>query len=148
MSVGTGTATANLPTLDEVRGAAEVVYRLMPPTPQYRWPLLCERLGTEVWVKHENHTPIGAFKARTAIVYTEKLLQREPDTRGLIAATRGNHGQSVALAAQRNKLDCIIVVPRGNSVDKNAAMRAQGARLVEHGDDFQSSLEHAIKLAG
>ena len=148
MSVATGTATANLPTLDEVRAAAEVVYRLMPPTPQYRWPLLCERLGTEVWVKHENHTPIGAFKARTAIVYTEKLLQREPDTRGLIAATRGNHGQSVALAAQRNKLDCIIVVPRGNSVDKNAAMRAQGARLVEHGDDFQSSLEHAIKLAG
>jgi threonine dehydratase len=148
MSVGTGTATAGLPTLDEVREAAEVVYRLMSPTPQYRWPLLCERLGTEVWVKHENHTPIGAFKARTAIVYTEKLLQREPGTRGLIAATRGNHGQSVALAAQRKKLDCIIVVPHGNSVDKNAAMRAQGARLIEHGDDFQSSLEHAIKLAG
>jgi len=148
MTAGTGTATASLPTLEEVRAAAEVVYRLMLPTPQYRWPLLCERLGTEVWVKHENHTPIGAFKARTAIVYTEKLLQREPGTRGLIAATRGNHGQSVALAAQRNKLDCIIVVPRGNSVDKNAAMRAQGARLIEHGDDFQSSLEHALKLAG
>ena len=148
MSTGTGTATASLPTLDEVRAAAEVVYRLMTPTPQYRWPLLCERLGTEVWVKHENHTPIGAFKARTAIVYTEKLLQHEPDTRGLIAATRGNHGQSVALAAQRNKLDCIIVVPHGNSVGKNAAMRAQGARLIENGDDFQSSLEHAINLAG
>jgi len=148
MSAVIGTATASLPTLEEVRAAAEVVYRLMPPTPQYRWPLLCERMGTEVWLKHENHTPIGAFKARTAIVYTEKLLQREPGTRGLIAATRGNHGQSVALAAQRNKLDCIIVVPRGNSLDKNAAMRAQGARLVEHGDDFQSSLEHAIKLAG
>ena len=148
MTAGTGTATASLPTLEEVRAAAEVVYRLMLPTPQYRWPLLCERLGTEVWVKHENHTPIGAFKARTAIVYTEKLLQREPGTRGLIAATRGNHGQSVALAAQRNRLDCIIVVPQGNSVDKNAAMRAQGARLIEHGDDFQSSLEHALKLAG
>lgn len=148
MSVGTGTATAALPTIEEVRAAAEVVYRLMPPTPQYRWPLLCERLGTEVWLKHENHTPIGAFKARTAIVYAEKLLQREPRTRGLIAATRGNHGQSVALAARRNKLDCVIVVPHGNSQDKNAAMRAQGARLVEHGDDFQSSLEHAIKLAG
>lgn len=148
MSVGTGTATASLPTIEEVRAAAEVVYRLMPPTPQYRWPLLCERLGTEVWVKHESHTPIGAFKARTAIVYTEKLLQREPGTRGLIAATRGNHGQSVALAARRNELDCIIVVPHGNSQDKNAAMRAQGARLVEHGDDFQSSLEHAIKLSG
>jgi len=148
MSAGTGRATASLPTLDEVRAAAEVVYRLMPPTPQYRWPLLCERLGAEVWLKHENHTPIGAFKARTAIVYTEKLLQREPGTHGLIAATRGNHGQSVALAAQRNKLDCIIVVPHGNGQGKNAAMRAQGARLIEHGDDFQSSLEHAIKLAG
>jgi threonine dehydratase len=148
MNVGTGRATAGLPTIEEVRAAAEVVYRLMAPTPQYRWPLLCERLGTEVWVKHENHTPIGAFKARTAIVYTEKLLEREPGTRGLIAATRGNHGQSVALAAQRNKLECIIVVPRGNSVDKNAAMRAQGAKLVEHGEDFQSSLEHAISLAG
>lgn len=146
--MSTGTATASLPTLDEVRAAAEVLYRLMPPTPQYRWPLLCERLGTEVWLKHENHTPIGAFKARTAIVYTEKLLQREPGTRGLIAATRGNHGQSVALAAQRNKLDCIIVVPHGNSTSKNAVMRAQGARLIEHGNDFQSSLEYAIKLSG
>ena len=142
-----GQATASLPTLDEVRAAAELVYRLMPPTPQYRWPLLCERLGTEVWVKHENHTPIGAFKARTAIVYAEELLKREPRTRGLIAATRGNHGQSVALAAQRKNLDAVIVVPHGNSVAKNAAMRAQGAKLIEHGEDFQSSLEHAKKLA-
>jgi threonine dehydratase len=142
-----GHATANLPTLDEVRAAAELVYGLMPPTPQYRWPLLCERLGTEVWVKHENHTPIGAFKARTAIVYAEELLQREPGTRGLIAATRGNHGQSVALAAQRKNLECVIVVPYGNSVAKNAAMRAQGARLIEYGEDFQASLEYAKKLA-
>jgi threonine dehydratase len=140
-------ATVNLPTLDEVRAAAESVYRLMPPTPQYRWPLLCERLGSEVWVKHENHTPIGAFKARTAIVYAEELLKREPGTRGLIAATRGNHGQSVALAAQRKKLECVIVVPHGNSLAKNAAMRAQGAKLVEFGEDYQSSLEHAQKLA-
>ncbi len=147
MSAGTGTATASLPTLEEVRAAAEVVYRLMPPTPQYCWPLLCERLGTEVWLKHENHTPIGAFKARTAIIYTEKVLQREPGTRGLIAATRGNHGQSVALAARRNNLDCLIVVPHGNSQDKNAAMRAQGARLVVHGEDYQSALDHATKLA-
>ncbi len=146
MSVGT--ATSGLPTLDEVRAAGEIIYRLMPPTPQYRWPLLCQRLGTEVWLKHENHTPIGAFKARTAIVYVEKLLQREPGTRGLIAATRGNHGQSVALAAQRKNLPCIIVVPRGNSVEKNAAMRAQGAQLIEHGKDFQSALEYAIKLGG
>jgi threonine dehydratase len=142
-----GQATAGLPTLDEVRAAAELVYRLMPPTPQYRWPLLCERLGTEVWVKHENHTPIGAFKARTAIVYAEELLKREPGTRGLIAATRGNHGQSVALAAQRKNLECVIVVPHGNSAAKNAAMRAQGAKLIEHGEDFQASLEHAKKLA-
>jgi threonine dehydratase len=140
-------ATASLPTLNEVRAAAELVYRLMPPTPQYRWPLLCERLGTEVWVKHENHTPIGAFKARTAIVYAEELLKLAPGTRGLIAATRGNHGQSVALAAQRKKLECVIVVPHGNSATKNAAMRAQGAKLVEHGEDYQSSLEHAKKLA-
>ena len=146
MSVGQ--ATENLPTLDEVRAAAELVYRLMLPTPQYRWPLpFPERLGTEVWVKHENHTPIGAFKARTAIVYAEELLKREPGTRGLIAATRGNHGQSVALAAQRKNLECVIVVPHGNSVSKNAAMRAQGAKLIEHGEDFQSSLEHAKKLA-
>ena len=122
--------TTTLPSIDEVRRAAESVYRLMSPTPQYCWPLLCESLGTEVWVKHENHTPIAAFKARTAIVYAEKLLQREPGTRGLIAATRGNHGQSVALAAQRKELPCIIVVPHGNSVEKNAAMRAQGAKLV------------------
>jgi threonine dehydratase len=142
-----GQATVSLPTIDEVREAAESVYRLMPPTPQYRWPLLCERLGTEVWVKHENHTPIGAFKARTAIVYAEELLKRQPGTRGLIAATRGNHGQSVALAAQRKKLECVIVVPHGNSTAKNAAMRAQGAKLVEHGEDFQSALEHAKKLA-
>jgi threonine dehydratase len=148
MSIGQARqATASLPTLDEVRAAAEMVYRLMLPTPQYRWPLLCERLGTEVWVKHENHTPIGAFKARTAIVYAEELLKRQPATRGLIAATRGNHGQSVALAAHRKKLECVIVVPHGNSVAKNAAMRAQGANLVEHGDDFQSSLEHARELA-
>jgi threonine dehydratase len=140
-------ATASLPTLDEVRAAADLVYRLMQPTPQYRWPLLCERLGTEVWVKHENHTPIGAFKARTAIVYAEELLKRQPGTRGLIAATRGNHGQSVALAAQRKKLECVIVVPHGNSAAKNAAMRAQGAKLIEHGEDFQSSLEHAKQLA-
>src|SRR5260370_31893645 len=109
-------------------------------TRQYRWPLRFDRLGTEVRMKHENHTPIGACKARTAIVYAEELLKREHKTRGLIAATRGNHGQSVALTAQRKKLDCVIVVPHANSASKNAAMRAQGARLVEYGDDFQSSL--------
>ncbi len=138
---------SSLPSIDEVRSVAPSVYRVMPPTPQYRWPLLCQRLEADVWIKHENHTPIGAFKARTAIVYAEQLLKREPETRGFIAATRGNHGQSVALAAQRNKLDCVIVVPRGNSTSKNSAMKAQGARLVEYGEDFQSSLDHAQKLA-
>lgn len=146
--MNSGVATASLPSITEVKAAAEMVYRLMPPTPQYSWPLLCERLRTEVWVKHENQTPIGAFKARTAIVYAEELLKREPGTRGLIAATRGNHGQSVALAARRKNLECVIVVPRGNSVEKNAVMTAQGAKLIEHGEDFQSALEHARELAG
>lgn len=145
MSVGQG--ATSLPTIDEVRVAAESVYRLMPATPQYRWPLLCERLGTDVWVKHENQTPISAFKARTAVVYTEQLLKRAPGTRRLITATRGNHGQSVALAAQRKKLECVIVVPHGNSVEKNAAMRAHGARLIEHGEDYQSALERAKEMA-
>jgi threonine dehydratase len=138
---------ATLPSLDEVRQAAESVYRIMRPTPQYRWPLLCERLGTEVWVKHENQTPTGSFKARTAVVYVEELMKREPGTRGLITATRGNHGQSVALAAQRFGLPAVIVVPHGNSVEKNAAMRGQGGRLIEHGHDYQSSREHAAALA-
>src|SRR5690242_16911154 len=140
-------ATAGLPTLDEVRAAAELVYRLMQPTPQYRWPLLCERLGTEVWVKHENHTPIGAFKARTAIVYAAELFKNGNSVKGLMAATRGNHGQSVALAAQRFKVPCTIVVQYGNSKSKNAAMQAQGANLIEFGNDFQEAREYAIKLA-
>lgn len=136
-----------LPTIDEVKTAAESVYRVMRPTPQYCWPLLCERLGTEIWLKHENQTPTGSFKARTAIVYVEELMKREPGTRGLIAATRGNHGQSVALAAKRYGLPALIVVPQGNSVEKNAAMRGQGAALIEHGHDYQSSREHADALA-
>jgi len=115
----------------------------MQPTPQYCWPLLCERAGAEVWVKHENHTPTGSFKARTAVVYAEELMKREPGTRGLITATRGNHGQSVALAAKRFGLPAIVVVPRGNSVEKNAAMRAQGAQLIEHGGDYQEAREFA-----
>lgn len=136
-----------LPSIAEIQAAAEHVYRLMQPTPQYRWPLLCSRVGTEVWVKHENHTPTGSFKARTAIVYVEELLKREPATRGLITATRGNHGQSVALAAQRKGLPCIILVPKGNSVEKNAAMREQGAQLIEFGEDYQAAREEAARLA-
>lgn len=132
-----------LPTIDEVKKAADSVYRLMPPTPQYCWPLLCERLQSEVWVKHENQTPTGSFKARTAVVYVEDLMKRAPQTRGLITATRGNHGQSVALAAKRFGLPSIIVVPRGNSVEKNVAMRAQGGELIEFGEDYQAAREHA-----
>ena len=135
--------TFTLPTVDEVRKATESVYRAMQPTPQYCWPLLTERLGAEVWVKHENHTPTGSFKARTAVVYAEELMKREPTTRGLITATRGNHGQSVALAAKRLGLPAIVVVPRGNSVEKNAAMRAQGAQLIEYGSDYQEAREYA-----
>lgn len=138
---------STLPTIDEVRQAAQSVYSVMRPTPQYCWPLLCERLGTELWLKHENQTPTGSFKARTAVVYVEELMKREPGTRGLIAATRGNHGQSVALAAKRYGLPAVIVVPHGNSVEKNAAMRGQGAQLIEHGYDYQSSREHADALA-
>jgi threonine dehydratase len=135
-----------LPTIDEVKQAAGLVYRVMQPTAQYCWPLLCERLGTEAWVKHENQSPTGAFKARTAVVYVEELMKRAPRTQGLISATRGNHGQSVALAGKRFSLPVVIVVPQGNSVEKNAAMRAQGARLIEYGHDYQSAREHAASL--
>jgi threonine dehydratase len=136
-----------LPSIDEIESAQKLVYEVMPPTPQIVWPTLCERLGTEVWVKHENHTPIGAFKARTAIVYAAELFAKSSDVAGLVAATRGNHGQSVALAAKRFNVPAHIVVPLGNSTEKNAAMRAQGANLIEFGGDFQESKEHAQKLA-
>jgi len=138
---------ATLPAISEIEDAQPLVYAVMPPTPQIVWPLLCERLGAEVWVKHENHTPIGAFKARTAVVYAAELFRQSKTVPGLVTATRGNHGQSVALAARRFKVPAHIVVPRGNSAEKNAAMRAQGADLIEFGSDFQESKEHAQKLA-
>jgi threonine dehydratase len=140
-------AAASLPTLDEIRSAQDLVYSVMSPTPQIVWPLLCERLGTEVWVKHENHTPVGAFKARTAIVYAAELFRATTGITGLVTATRGNHGQSVALAARRFGVPAYIVIPRGNSAEKNAAMRAQGGQLIEFGDDYQESKEHAHALA-
>lgn len=136
-----------LPSLGEIREAQKLVYSVMSPTPQISWPLLNERLGTSLWVKHENHTPIGAFKARTAIVYAADLFKREHGIRGLITATRGNHGQSVALAGQRFNVPVTIVVPFGNSAEKNRAMQAQGAELIEFGNDFQDAREHAMKLA-
>ncbi len=140
--------TATLPALEEIQAAQELVYGVMSPTPQYAWPLLCERLGTEVWVKHENHTPIGAFKARTAVLYVAELFRGAQGPAGLVTATRGNHGQAVALAAKRFQVPAHIVVPRGNSTEKNAAMRAQGGDLIEYGSDFQEAKEHAQQLAG
>ena len=136
-----------LPSLAEIREAQDVLYRYMPPTPQYSWPLINQRLGAEVWIKHENHTPVGAFKIRGALIYTEWLKRTQPALKGVIAATRGNHGQGVAMAARLHGIQCVIVVPHGNSVEKNRAMIAQGAELVEHGQDFQESLEFARTLA-
>ena len=136
-----------LPTLDQIQSAKSIVYRHMPPTPQYSWPLMNERLGTETWIKHENHTPVGAFKLRGALVYANWLKQTQPDLAGVVAATRGNFGQGVAMAARLNGLKSVIVVPYGNSVEKNRAMQAQGAELVEHGHDFQEALEFAQVLA-
>ena len=140
-------AATDLPTINEIKDAQQLVYAIMPPTPQIVWPLLCERLGAKVWVKHENQTPIGAFKARTAVVYAAELFRKSTDLSGLVTATRGNHGQSVALAASRFKVPAHVVVPRGNSAEKNAAMRAQGADLIEFGSDFQEAKEHAQELA-
>jgi threonine dehydratase len=136
-----------LPSLADIEAAATVVYRDFPPTPQYRWGLLSERLGTECWLKHENHTPVGAFKIRGGLTYFDQLARRGPLPREVISATRGNHGQSMGWAARRHGVACTIVVPRGNSLEKNAAMRALGVTLVEHGDDFQEAREHALHLA-
>jgi threonine dehydratase len=138
--------TSLLPGRDELLSALDIVRAQMPPTPTIRWPLLEQRLRTTVFVKHENHTELGAFKLRGGAVYLHELLKREPGVRGVISATRGNHGQSIARAAARRGLSATIVVPRGNSVEKNAAMRALGATLVEFGDDFQQSREHAQAL--
>ena len=136
-----------LPNISAIETAAETVYAAMPATPQYAWPLLAERCGANVWVKHENHTPTGAFKVRGGLLHLTRLRASQPDSRGVIAATRGNHGQSIAFAARANGLAAVIVVPEGNSVEKNASMRALGAELIVHGHDFQAALEHAVELA-
>ncbi|MDO5692608.1 MAG: threonine dehydratase [Pseudomonadota bacterium] len=138
---------SSLPTLAEIEAAAQVVYRAFPATPQYRWALLSERLGTDCWVKHENHTPVGAFKIRGGLTYFDALARRGELPREVISATRGNHGQSIGWAARAHRVHCTIVVPRGNSVEKNAAMRALGVELIEHGDDFTESSDHAARLA-
>jgi threonine dehydratase len=137
----------NLPTLAEIESAAELVHKFVPPTPQYSWPLLNQRAGCEVWVKHENHTPVGAFKVRGGIAYMDWLKREHPEAKGVISATRGNHGQSQAFAAKRFGLKAVVVVPHGNSREKNAAMKALGAELVEHGDDFHAADHHADDLA-
>jgi len=136
-----------LPALAEIQQAQELVYRYMSATPQYTWPLLNERAGAEVWVKHENHTPVGAFKLRGALVYLNWLKESTRALQGVVAATRGNHGQGVGMASRLLGLHAVIVVPHGNSVEKNRAMLAQGVELIEHGDDFQEALEFARRLA-
>ncbi len=129
--------------LAELEAAARTVHASMPPTPQYAWPLLAGRAGCEVWVKHENHTPTGAFKVRGGLVFFD----RHRESRGMVSATRGNHGQSLACAARRYRIPVTLVVPLGNSVEKNAAMRAFGATVIEHGRDYQEARLEADRLA-
>jgi len=134
-------------TLAEIEDAARIVHAAFPATPQYAWPLLAARTGAEVWVKHENHTPAGAFKVRGGLTYFDRLRKDRPGVKGVISATRGNHGQSLAYAGARAGIAVKIVVPRGNSMEKNAAMRAFGATLVEHGEDFDAARIAAQRLA-
>ena len=134
-------------TLQEMRRAHELVLSALRPTPAIVWPLLDQRLGAEVVVKHENHLPTGAFKVRGGLIYVDALIKREPGTRGLISATRGNHGASLAFAGRRAGLKVTILAPQGNSREKNAAMRALGAELIEFGRDFQAAREEAMRLA-
>ncbi|MDI4233873.1 threonine dehydratase [Bradyrhizobium sp. Arg237L] len=133
--------------LGQLERAQAIVGTAVPPTPVHAWPLLAERLGADVLVKHENHTPTGAFKVRGGLVYLDRLKREQPDTPGIISATRGNHGQSLAFAARRHGVPATIYVPHGNSVEKNRAMRAFGAELVEHGQDFQAAREEAVRRA-
>jgi threonine synthase len=134
-------------TLNDLAVAHRLVTAYMPPTPQHAWPLLAERVGAQVWVKHENHTPTGSFKVRGALTFIDWLKHTYPDARGICTATRGNHGQGQAWAATAAGLTAKVYVPRGNSVEKNAAMRAFGAELVEFGEDFDSAREEAYRVA-
>ncbi|MDI2146156.1 MULTISPECIES: threonine dehydratase [unclassified Pseudomonas] len=134
-------------TREDIEQAARQVYQVMPATAQYRWPLLAERLGCTVWVKHENHTPTGAFKVRGGITFMHWLRREHPNVKGIVSATRGNHGQSLALAASAVGLKALIVVPEGNSLEKNNAMRGFGGEVVEYGRDFDEAREEAARLA-
>ena len=133
-------------TKGELEAAAALVHRHMPPTPQYAWPLLARRAGCEVWVKHENHTPTGAFKVRGGLVHLDALA-RAGGCRGIVTATRGNHGQSIPFAARAHGIPVTVYVPEGNSVEKNAAMEGWGARLVVHGRDFEAARLEAVRVA-
>ncbi len=133
--------------LAELESAAELVHRVVTPTPQYAWPKLARRVGCNIWVKHENHTPTGAFKVRGGLVYMDRLLRREPRVPGLISATRGNHGQSISFAAARAGIPARIYVPLGNSPDQNSSMRAFGATVVEVGKDFDEAKHEAFRVA-
>jgi threonine dehydratase len=132
--------------LAEIDAAAALIRDAVPPTPAYRWPLLCERLGVELVLKHENHTPVGAFKVRGGLTYVDAVRRRAPHVTRLVCATRGNHGQSIAFAAARAGVHATVVVPEGNSPEKNAAMRALGAELVVHGRDFDDAKTYAATL--
>ncbi len=134
-------------TLTDLEAAAALVHRSFGPTPAIAWPLLAARSGAELWVKHENHTPTGAFKVRGGLVYMDRLARERADVRGVVSATRGNHGQSLAYAGARHGVPVTILVPRGNSREKNAAMRAFGATLIEHGRDFDEARVEARRLA-
>ncbi|MDF0600415.1 threonine dehydratase [Psychromarinibacter sp. C21-152] len=134
-------------TAEDLQAAAGLVYTQMQPTPQYPWPQLSQRLGCEVWVKHENHAPTGAFKVRGGITFMDWLKRTHPDCPGICTATRGNHGQSQARAATAAGLRALVYVPHGNSVEKNAAMRAYGAELVEYGEDFDTARVEAFRVA-
>ncbi len=137
----------NLFTKDEIADAAQRVYQYMQPTPQYTWPLLCQRTGVNVWVKHENHAPTGAFKIRGGITFMNWLKRTHPDVAGIVTATRGNHGQSQALSAKWAGLTAKIVVPFGNSLEKNKAMRAFDAEVIEFGNDFDDARKEAARQA-
>src|ERR1700731_1915241 len=134
-------------TLSDIEAALPVVRTAVEPTPQYAWPLLTAATGVHVVVKHENHTPIGAFKVRGGLVYVDRLKRARPDVAGIVSATTGNHGQSLAFAGQRLGLKVTIVAPIGNSPEKNAAMRAFGAELIEHGRDFDEAKDRAAVIA-
>ncbi len=139
--------TALLPSLSEIESAQVSIRPHILETPLYAWPRLQENVGCELWIKHENHTPVGAFKIRGGLVYLDELKRQQPDVAGVLAASTGNHGQSIAYAAKQHRMRAVIVVPRGNNPDKNAAMRSLGGEVVEHGNEFQEALEYSRELA-